>query len=190
MDKHAHYFWAVQIPDHIKQSLHDEMANLQQIFQFKRWVHMNDYHITLAFLGAMDPEKRQSVIELVGSAIKDEKAFTLQIQGLNVFGNKKSPRIFWGDVHHESKLFQLQEIVHKKCQEAGFILEDRQYHPHITLARKWIGNEAFDMRLLEKYNPFYEKPLSFQANKIVLYKTNPEKTPKYETIETFLLLAD
>jgi len=188
VDKNAHYFWAVQLPDGIKHNIQDEMLNLKQVFQFQRWVHMSDFHITLAFLGSMDLQRQHTVIDLVSNAIKDERAFKLQIQGINTFGNQKSPRIFWSAVNHDRRLFQLQSIIHEKCQEAGFTLETRPYHPHITLARKWNSNEEFNMELLEKYNPFHEKPLSFIVNNIVLYKTNLEKTPKYEPIETFTLL--
>lgn len=188
MEKSTHYFWAVQLPDDIKQNIQDEMQKRKQVFQFKRWVHMSDYHITLAFLGAMDEHKRHSIIDLVGNSIKDEKAFNLQIQGISIFGNPKSPRIFWGAVNRESALFELQSIVHRTCQEAGFTLDNRPYQPHITLARKWGGDEAFEVGLLEKETPFYETPLLFVAKKVVLYKTNLEKTPKYEPIETFSLL--
>lgn len=183
-----HYFWAVRLPDTIKQNIQNEMTNVKEIFQFKRWVHQNDYHITLAFLGSMDQQQLQPAIDLVGNAIKNEKAFPLQIQGLNIFGNHKSPRIFWAGVHQENKLFQLQAIVYEKCQEAGFTLENRPYSPHITLARKWIGDEDFKLELLEKYNPFRENPLSFQAGEVVLYKTNLEQIPKYEPIVAFSLI--
>ena len=83
---------------------------------------------------------------------------------------------FWGAVNYESALFQLQAIVHRKCEEVGFTLETRPYHPHITIARKWSGNGEFNENLLEKYNPFHEKLLPFIANEIVLYKTNLKST--------------
>ena len=190
MGHNEHYFWAIQLPESIKQNIHEEMVKHKQIFQFSRWVHRSDFHITLAFLGSTDAQRKNSVIDLVGNAIKDETAFKLQVQSINIFGNQKSPRIFWGAVNHESALYHLQTIIYEKCQEAGFTLETRPYHPHITIARKWIGNEEFNMELLEQYNPFHEKPLTFLANKIVLYKTNLEKTPKYEPIETFTLEGD
>lgn len=185
MNHNAHYFWAVRIPDQVKQTIYDELNKLQNIFQFKRWVHMDDYHITLAFLGSVEEEKLQTAIELVEAAIQQKETFPLEIHGLNIFGNKKSPRIFWGAVHQQEKLFQLQEIVHKKCLEAGFTLEDRAYHPHITFARNWAGSEEFTMAFLEEYNPFQNHSLSFQVNEVVLYRTNLEKTPKYEPIVTF-----
>ena len=188
MEKQTHYFWAVRIPDHIKQTIHNELTQIKPIFQFKRWVDLHDYHITLAFLGSVNPQQLQSVIKLVGDAINKQKPFTLEIEGLNVFGAQKSPRIFWAAVNEVDELFQLQEIVHKTCLAAGFTLETRPYHPHITLARKWGGNEDFKMAYLVTHNPFGEKALSFQVSEIVLYKSNLEKTPKYEPVAAFSLV--
>ena len=188
MEREPHYFWAVRIPDDIKQIIHDELTQIKPIFQFKRWVDVNDYHITLAFLGSVKPQQLPSVIQLVGDAIKKQKAFLLEIEGLNVFGLEKSPRIFWGAVNEVNQLFELQEIVHKTCLTAGFSLETRPYHPHITLARKWGGSEDFKMDDLVTYNPFGEKALSFKVSEIVFYKSNVEKTPKYESIASFSLV--
>ena len=188
MEKEPHYFWAVRIPDDVKQTIHDELTQIQSIFPFKRWVDLNDYHITLAFLGSVKSQKLSSVISLVGDAIKEQKAFMLDVIGLGVFGAQTSPRIFWGGVNEVKELYQLQEIVHKTCLAAGFCLETRPYHPHITLARKWGGNEDFKMGDLVTHNPFREKVLSFQISEIVLYKSNLENTPKYESIAAFSLV--
>lgn len=188
MERETHYFWAVRIPDSVKQTIHEELTQIKPIFQFKRWVDLHDYHITLAFLGSVNQQKLPSVIQSVGDAIKKQQAFMLNIEGLNVFGSPKSPRIFWGAVNEVTQLFQLQKIVHETCLEAGFALDTRPYHPHITLARKWGGNEDFNTEDLDTHNPFREKVLSFQVREVVLYKTNLENTPKYEPIASFTLV--
>ena len=187
MSHQTHYFWAVKLPDAVKQSIHDELTNVQHIFQFQRFVHKEDYHITLAFLGAADEQRLQEVIDLVGQAMTEENRFPLQIVGLNVFGNSKAPRILWGAVNEEERLYKVQAIVHQQCLAAGFTLESRPYHPHITIARKWSAPTQFDPQILTKYNPFQEQPLCFTVNEIVLYKTNVDQTPKYEPIVCFSL---
>ncbi|MFS0877416.1 RNA 2',3'-cyclic phosphodiesterase [Solibacillus isronensis] len=188
MERVAHYFWAVRIPDEVKQTIYEELTRIKPIFQFKRWVDLNDYHITLAFLGAVNPKQLTSVIESVGEAIKNRKAFMLDIKGLGVFGAQKSPRIFWGAVSESDALYKIQEIVHQTCLDEGFKLETRPYHPHITLARKWGANEDFLVDNLVTQNPFKEKLLSFEVNEIVLYKSNVENTPKYEPVASFSLV--
>ena len=185
MSANPHYFWAVRLPDGTKRTIHDEMKKLDHIFRFKRWVHMGDYHITLAFLGAVEKQRLADVVELVGNAVKEAESFPLRIEGLDLFGNQTAPRIFWAAVNEDERLFRLQKIIHHACLEAGFTLEDRPYHPHITLARKWAADEAFERELLVRHNPFRDAPLAFEAKDIVLYRTNVEKTPKYEAVATF-----
>lgn len=187
MTANPHYFFAVRLPDSVKQIIHAHMTESASIFRFKRWVHMEDYHITLAFLGLVEEGRLSSVVQLVGDALKEERSFPLQVEGLNIFGNKQSPRIFWAAVNDERRLYRLQEAVYQKCIEAGFTLESRPYHPHITLARKWGAEDEFTLDYLERHNPFQESPSAFQVNEIVLYRTNIEKAPKYEPIVSFLL---
>lgn len=189
MDRNPHYFWAVRMPTAIKHRIYDQFNDLQQVFPFKRWVHKDDYHITLAFLGSVESSKLNVVVELVQEGMKEEKAFPLQVEGINIFGNKHSPRIFWASVNDEERLHRLQALVANQCIEAGLRLETRPFHPHITLARNWTGSD-FNQQLLQKCNPFAGKPFSFEVNEVVLYQTNLEKTPKYESIATFSLVGE
>lgn len=187
MEREAHYFWGVRIPNAVKQTIYEELTEIKQKFQFKRWVDLNDYHITLDFLGSVNAHQLPSIINSVSDAIRNQKAFRLGIEGLNVFGSQKSPRIFWGAVNEAEQLFKLQDIVHKTCLAAGFTLETRPYHPHITLARKWGGTEDFIMGDLISNNPFRENNISFEVSEIVLYKSNLENIPKYESIAAITL---
>ena len=189
MDRNPHYFWAVRLPDAVKEIIFEKFAELKEVFPFKRWVHQDDYHITLSFLGSAEKQKLDTVVDFVEDAIKNETAFPLQIEGINTFGNKQSPRIFWASLQYEERLHQLQAVMAKQCSEAGFSLDDRSYNPHITLARQWKGPE-FESQLLQKYNPFSKEPLSFEAHEVVLYRTNLESTPKYESIATFSLVSE
>jgi RNA 2',3'-cyclic 3'-phosphodiesterase len=189
MDRNPHYFWAVRLPDAVKENIFEKFEELKEVFPFKRWVHQDDYHITLAFLGSARKQNLNVVVDSVKDAIKKENAFPLQIDGINTFGNKQSPRIFWASLKYEERLHQLQAVIAKQCTQAGFSLENRSFNPHITLARQWKGLE-FGSQLLQSYNPFSKEPLSFQAQEVVLYQTNLEKTPKYEGIATFSLVSE
>lgn len=190
MQKNTHYFWALSLSEDVKKTMFMEIEKIKRFFPFKRWVHELDYHITLTFLGSAQEEKLEVATKLVGDVVKSVKSFPLEIQGINVFGNREAPRIFWASVQQENQLFELQKRVHKVCSEVGFTLESRPYLPHITIARNWNGEAKFERDWLENFNPFKFKPISFIANEVVLYKTNLEKTPKYEAVATFNLLDE
>ena len=47
-----HYFVAITLPNHIKEMLSNYKEDMQEELQFRSWVHKEDYHITLSFLGS------------------------------------------------------------------------------------------------------------------------------------------
>ncbi|WP_404329583.1 RNA 2',3'-cyclic phosphodiesterase [Mesobacillus maritimus] len=176
-----HYFYALELPNETKERLGKHCRDIQETLPFKRWVHTQDYHITLAFLGNAPDKMLTESIKKLESGI-DCPVFSLKIKHLGVFGKSDSPRIFWAGVNQQPFLEDAREIVYQACIESGFKLETRPFKPHITLARKWAGENLFTNQLLQKADPFLIKELEFDANKIVLYKTHLGKEPKYEAV--------
>lgn len=187
MSEKTHYFLAVKLPDPIKQSLLEAAEVFQKNLSFQKWVHPEDYHITLAFLGFANENQLRDVKKLVSQHIKDESSFPLTISQIGTFGMKSAPRIFWAGLNDSQGLQNLRNQVYIACTEAGFQLEKRAFHPHITLARKWSSEEEFQPTQLDVNNLFGRQPLTFQATEVVLYKTNLLRTPKYENLITFSL---
>ena len=181
-----HYFFALSLPEEIKLKLKEYCNQLKISYPFARWVHELDYHITLAFLGQASKEQLNQATELVGQNLHESYAFPLTIDSLGIFGRKETPRIFWGGVQKEERLHEVRNQVFNACSEAGFQLETRPFHPHITFARKWQGDDKFPYTTFEKEKQFVTT-LTFQANEIVLYETHLDREPKYEVIEAFTL---
>jgi RNA 2',3'-cyclic 3'-phosphodiesterase len=190
MEKNPHYFLAVRLPNEAKQLLYEQAVQWKSELMFARWVHHEDYHITLAFLGNASESQLNTTKKLVQKNIDGFSAFSLTIQHLGTFGRKDSPRIFWAGVHKEERLHQLRNLVFSACEQAGFQLETRPFSPHITLARKWEGSSSFAPVLLNDDNRLKEAPITFEAKEVVLYRTRFEKTPKYEEVATFPLLSE
>jgi RNA 2',3'-cyclic 3'-phosphodiesterase len=189
MGQQTHYFFALSLPNETKTALKDFRDGIKGDFPFSRWVHEQDFHITLAFLGQADKDRLESAKNLVKEYIGDTISFWLKIDHLGIFGRKEAPRIFWAGVQTEEKLHQVRNQVFSACNRAGFELEARAFSPHITLARKWQGESPF---MIDKFET--EKRLStpflFKAKKIVLYQTHLDRTPKYEAIASFPLVND
>lgn len=186
----AHFFFALKLPDETKEKLKEYMENIGLQLPFSRWVHHEDYHITLAFLGSAPEEKLQKAAGLIADSIRNEKSFPLYICKLGVFGKQDAPRIFWCGTQQDKHLQELRSKVYSACQEAGFELETRPFKPHITMARKWAGTGPFQQSLLDAANPFKSRHLEFEASEVVLYQTHLDKSPKYESIAIFPLLPE
>ncbi|SEM39435.1 2'-5' RNA ligase [Mesobacillus persicus] len=181
-----HYFYALELPQELKAELDKTCGILQEALPFKRWVHHQDLHITLAFLGHANEEQLAISMEKLNSRIQCP-SFELTIDHLGVFGKSDSPRIFWTGVKHAPLLHQARDEVYSACLDSGFKLETRPFKPHITLARKWSNDFPFETEMLEKQNPFNKRKFVFQANNVVLYKTHLGKEPKYEALARFPL---
>ncbi len=189
MEQHTHFFYALELPEEIKDILEGAALKLKAALPFKTWVHPQDFHITLAFLGNAEGSKMEASNQLIESALRRHSVFDLKIDHLGIFGRKDSPRIFWAGLEDSSNLNDVRNDVFSACLASGFSLETRPFSPHITMARKWAGESLFTYKLLEELNTFKEEKLIFNAERVVLYKTHLGKSPKYEPITIFPLVS-
>lgn len=183
--KENHYFYAVPLPKEAKAEIAGWMGEISDSLPFHRWVHPEDLHITLAFLGRTDEESLKKTIQRVKDASKQSSSFSLTVKRIGTFGSPASPRILWTDVSESSSLYAIRDKVYNACQLEGYELDKRPFTPHITIARKWAGETAFRKELLSPFN--LSEPLTFEVKEIVLFRTHLERSPKYETVETFML---
>ena len=187
MEQRTHYFLAVRIPEETKRIMKAHIEKIKEVLHFSRWVHYQDLHITLAFLGAVNPEKLAAAEINVKDVLSDVKALKLKINKLGIFGQEDSPRVLWADTEESTELKAIRKKVFSASERAGFQLETRPFRPHITVARKWIGAHPFQMEQLEVWNKLQPELLPFQASEVVLYQTHLNKIPKYEAITLFPL---
>lgn len=84
----AHFFFAMKLPVETKKKLKEYCGNLSPKLPFSRWVHQEDYHITLAFLGSAPQEKLQKAAKLAADSIRHEKDFLCISANLAYLENK------------------------------------------------------------------------------------------------------
>jgi len=84
-----------------------------------------DYHLTLAFLGDADPDVIKKRLESV-----EFEPFKLKLSVMGCFPNKFSPRVLWVGVEPRQPVNELHGRIEKTLG-----LQDKKFHPHITLAR-------------------------------------------------------
>lgn len=171
-----HYFLAVTLPNHVKEILANYKEVMKDKLPFRSWVHKEDYHITLAFLGSATQEQLQG-IEKELQLLVNTPELNLALHNFSTFGLIESPRIFWAGLKENQALVSVQKQVHVICERNGFSLETRPYHPHITVARKWVGEEEFNLKDLKQL-----ETVLFQADTITLYESHVHQTPKYKPI--------
>jgi 2'-5' RNA ligase len=184
MEKHL--FIALKLPEQVKEKLAEFCGKLEEHVSFKKWVHTEDYHITLAFLGKAEKEQLSKLYPSLKETVAGHKVFSLRINHFGFFGRDDHPRIFWSGVEREESLLELQQKVAENCLQAGFSLEKRPYTPHITLSRKLLESSELPIDQNAWWREFGEE-ISFQVEDVVVYETHFEKLPKYEIVQSFSL---
>ncbi len=176
-----HYFLAIPVPRQINSAMMKQVKGHRQL-QFKRWVHPEDLHLTLVFLGECSVKRLEQVRHEARALVGKWTPFQLELTEFGSFGRLEQPRIFWIGVKKQPLLELCREELFKMCQEVGFPLDPRPFTPHITLARKWVGDEDYKRFQLENEETFKS---SWLVNDIVLYKNQLTEEPKYKVIERF-----
>jgi len=141
-------FIALDFPE-----LKDYLFEIQN--QFKEFCKANftkDCHLTLKFLGEISKERVEEIKEKLRE-IKFE-SFSLVFDKIGFFPSEKFIRVVWIGVKEDTKVKELKNEIDKNL--SGFF-DDKQFHPHITLARvKFIPDKekfleaAKNIKLSEK----------------------------------------
>lgn len=177
-------FIAMPLPRSAVQVLEEWCAAGKQHWQFSKWVHPQDLHITLQFLGAVDEHVIERIVQVLEEVSRGATPIDLQFDGVGSFGSKEAPRVLWAGLGGEiDKLRQLNHSVTAATSSLGFEPEERPYRPHITLARKYRGGEGQPFTMNSEPLP----PNQWTGEEIVLFQTHMNRSPMYERLHTFTL---
>jgi len=92
-------------------------------------------HLTLAFLGEVPAPQADRVIAAMQEPIA-ATPFPIAFGGLGVFPRRGAPRVLWlGVSDGADTLNALQQLVARRLLAVAVTLEDRAFHPHLTLGR-------------------------------------------------------
>ena len=135
--KRVRSFIAIPVPSAVIQVLDDAVKSLDSyIGENVRWVRTEGIHLTLKFMGNIDPGMVDRVLEAIPAVASQFSPFELAISGLGVFPNPRRPRVLWSGVHGEmGTLGALQLAIDDALWELGLPKEQRAFSPHLTLGR-------------------------------------------------------
>ena len=124
-----------------------------------RFSAKENLHLTLVFIG--ETEKTEEIKSAISKI--DFPPFDIKIEGTGLF----EKGIFWAGTEKNENLENLRNKVQKELEELGFEFEEREFVPHITLARKFCPEKDFSFKNIEKLLP--KEPV--RANRISLMKS-------------------
>ena len=109
-----------------------ELATMRGGLYGARWIDVENYHLTLRFIGDID-EATANDIDHELARIR-RQPFTVTLEGLSCFGGEK-PRAIVARAQPASSLVDLQADHERLFRRIGMPAEPRKFTPHVTLAR-------------------------------------------------------
>ena len=129
-------FLAVELSPNIQENLFALQQQLKKTLPPINWVRPESIHLTLKFLGFVEPALVSQLLSALQPIGKQYAPFSVDVQGLGVFPQVKYPRIIWiGLAGNTQALHDLVFEIDAELEALGFPPEEKSYHPHLTLAR-------------------------------------------------------
>lgn len=155
-------FTGLEIPS----DLASDLAMLRGGLFGARWIDVENYHITLRFIGDIG-EATARDIDAILERIR-RQPFTVTIEGLASFGGDR-PRAIIAKAKPAQPLIELQAEQERLMRRLGIPPEPRKFTPHVTLARLRDASAPAVADYLSTRGYFFSR--RFEANRFVLFSS-------------------
>jgi len=135
-------FLAIDLPAELREELAGLQARLRAGCAGWRWVRPQGIHLTLRFLGEVEPARDAACRAAWREAVAPLPPFRAELGGIGSFPPRGRPRVLWVGVVEPGPGGLLQELarrLERAARDCGFEPERRPFSPHLTLARAARG---------------------------------------------------
>jgi RNA 2',3'-cyclic 3'-phosphodiesterase len=185
-------FLAFELPPEIKEQVKRVSDQLKKTDLDVRWVKVENIHLTIVFLG----DVREGDMPAIGREVEQVccgfHPFEIRLQGVGVFPDRRRPRVLWLGYNGEiERMISLKEALHDRLLPFGIKEENRQFKPHLTLARfRNPGRSSHGLdEIIEKHKDVSSP--AFKAGELVLFKSDLKpQGPVYTKLDSWPLAAE
>lgn len=149
-----------------------------------RWATEEELHITLAFLGELKTTEVVETCRQTTRVASQTESFVLGLAGIGFFPSPKRPRILWAGLDRGAQeTIALQDHLSKVLvRENLYRVEDRPFHPHVTLGRL---NECTMEQAEALQNDFHHhKTQVGRIETCTVMESVPGNKPRYASMAT------
>jgi 2'-5' RNA ligase len=173
-------FVALALPEPNLAALERHLAECAREASAYRWVEPDSLHLTLRFLGNLEPDALERVRDELSSV--RGAPFPLALDGRGTFGPRAAPRVVWIGVGEGLEACAaLAASVEAACERAGLEPEARPWRGHVTLARARTEGD----RLPPLPAP---PPLApWTVEEFALYESRLRQQPRYIPLQRYAL---
>lgn len=178
-------FVALNIPSQVKEEIGDIIGELKKLSGDVKWVKPQNLHLTLKFLGEVEPVTLEKVYQKVEACAQKTQVFSFSLSGAGLFPNPKRPRVFWTGIKGgERELESLFRCLEGELEALGFQKEKRGFSPHLTIgrARTTQGME----RLVERIKGIEYRSKRIEVSSLFVVKSQlTPQGPIYSPLREF-----
>ena len=157
-------FIAIEFPEEIKDALllSTEAASIH--FSHANLSRRENYHLTLAFLGEIPPSRVKDITAAMDGCGFVPFPFTVGKAGRF---RRDGGDTVWRRVDAPDELYRLQAALTNGLAARGFRLEERDFKPHVTVAREVTLKEGTAFRDVD-----FGSPVTFTAKGLTLMRSD------------------
>jgi 2'-5' RNA ligase len=157
-----------------------------------RWVHLDNLHLTVRFLGDAPPDLIPDVALAVRDAYAGARAFDVELAGAGMFPGPRKPRALWlGIERGTAELGAMADALDAPLEPLGWPPDDRPYRPHLTVARLDSSSPAQGVAVAETLVAAATGwRTAFRADRLVLYRSHLGGGPPRHEPVIEVVLAD
>lgn len=110
-------------------------------------------HLTLHFLGAIDPGRVDELAQRIGPPVGGRPPFRVEVRGVGAFPSVRRPQVFYASLEpsQTEPLIGLQAALRPALLAAGLPIEARPFRPHLTLGRARRPLQPDEARAVEAW---------------------------------------
>lgn len=175
-------FIAIDLPKDVKTKLYNTQKSIGGNLAKIHWVAPKNMHLTMKFLGDVEDNKVNEVIDRL--SLIEYKKFNLTLGGIGFFPNNDFIKVIWIGVSPEEKVIELQKKIDSSLLD--IFSKDQRFDAHLTIGR--VKNIKNKDEFAKKIGTIKLEKIKFDVEEFKLMKSTLTKDgPIYEEINSFKL---
>ncbi|MGZ3421311.1 MAG: RNA 2',3'-cyclic phosphodiesterase [Polyangiales bacterium] len=161
-------FFAIDLPKAAVDGAVDSIVTLETaLSRGVAFTKREQIHVTLQFLGDLEEDRAARAVAIASELVF--APFPLTIAGTGAFPDRDHPRVLFLGLRETGPLSALAEALGERLRAEGFVLDERPYHPHVTLAR--IKKRSAMRAAAEALSKLEFPPLEIVVDRFVLFES-------------------
>jgi 2'-5' RNA ligase len=163
-------FLALALPEPLQLEIADRLDVLRPGLPDARYTPAGNLHLTLHFFGERSADRLAELAAALEPVVASHAPFTATISSAGSFPARSRPRVVWLGLAPSPPLAGLHSDARQSLSALGEAVDERPFHPHVTLARPkqpWARADVATVR----HGLSELEGRSFDAAAVVVYES-------------------